>query len=71
MTVAESGVRDGILSTVVRASGLETDAPVTELASKNGRINADLSLGADLTVLHKLKAMDARRTQFPHYDIAL
>ena len=56
MTVAEAGSRDGRLLTVVSERGLETDAPVIVFGEEAGRINADLSIGLDLTRAGPLKA---------------
>ncbi|MDK9705400.1 MAG: hypothetical protein OEL20_19935, partial [Sulfuritalea sp.] len=49
MTVAEAGKREGVLREVVREAGLETDAPSIELADRNGAINSDLTVGADIS----------------------
>ena len=46
MTVVEAGTCAGTLSTVIAERGLQTDAPVVELRSETGRINADLGIGA-------------------------
>jgi hypothetical protein len=56
MTVVESGVRDGALRRVVVERGLETDAPVIELLETRGRINADLTVGADVSKAAELRA---------------
>ena len=56
MTVAEAGTRDGALYEVVREEALETDEPVIELREGQGRINADLTLGVDLTKARELLA---------------
>ncbi|MDR6285423.1 hypothetical protein HNR47_001424 [Methylopila jiangsuensis] len=58
MTVAEAGVRDGVLRRVVREDALDADAPVIELAERVGRINADLTVGADVTKAAALRAND-------------
>jgi hypothetical protein len=49
MTVAAKGEQDGILRTVVREHGLDTDEPVAEFAERLGRINSDLTMGVDVT----------------------
>jgi len=49
MTVAEVGVHEGELATVERATKLDTDQPEIEFTSKLGRINADLTVGVDIT----------------------
>ncbi|MBM6596614.1 type IIL restriction-modification enzyme MmeI [Microvirga pudoricolor] len=56
MTVAEKGEREGGLHEVVRESGLETDEPVVELRARIGRINADLTVGVDVTRVSSLLA---------------
>jgi hypothetical protein len=57
MTVAEKGGRSGRLAQVVEEEDLETDQPKIEFGIHEGRINADLSLGVDLTGLSELKAL--------------
>ncbi len=52
MTVAEAGTHEGSLQEVVRESGLDTDAPVIEFTTIRGRINADLTVGVDVTDCH-------------------
>jgi hypothetical protein len=54
MTVAEAGSHEGVLATVVREAKLDTDAPVVELRRRRGRINADLTIGVDVTVARPL-----------------
>ena len=49
MTVAAKGEQDGVLREVVRESGLDTDEPIVELVERVGRINADLTVGVDVT----------------------
>lgn len=49
MTVAEAGKRDGVLFAVTAESGLDTDAPDIALDARNGPINADLTIGVDVT----------------------
>jgi hypothetical protein len=49
MTVAEAGVHDGKLLEIVREEGLDTDDPNLNERETCGRINPDLSLGADVT----------------------
>ena len=58
MTVVEAGVCDGTLLTVTNESGLETDTPMIELLETCARINADLTVGADVTIVHPLSAND-------------
>jgi hypothetical protein len=49
MTVAEAGSQDGLLFEITREAGLDTDDPVVELREAKGRINADLTVGVDVT----------------------
>ncbi|MFZ4110688.1 MAG: DNA methyltransferase [Polymorphobacter sp.] len=56
MTVAEAGIGDGRLIEVVREAGLDSDAPEIVTTAATGRINADLTLGADVTSARPLLA---------------
>ena len=56
MTVAARGEGDGTLATVERESGLNTDTPVVELTEREGRINGNLKVGADITAVQPLMA---------------
>jgi len=56
MTVAEAGVRDGELATVERETNLDTDQPEIDLAISSGKINADLTIGVDVTSARPLEA---------------
>ncbi|WEK38531.1 MAG: class I SAM-dependent DNA methyltransferase [Candidatus Brevundimonas colombiensis] len=56
MTVVQAGRHDGTLLTRVSESALDTDEPVIELAVCSGRINADLTIGVDVTKALALKA---------------
>ncbi|WP_444849087.1 type IIL restriction-modification enzyme MmeI [Methylopila sp. Yamaguchi] len=56
MTVAEAGLKEGALREVVREEGLATDAPLIELSERRGRINADLTIGADVGAAKALLA---------------
>ena len=58
MTVAARGGRDGTLAAVERESGLNTDTPVVELREREGRINGNLKVGADITAVQPLMAND-------------
>ena len=58
MTVAARGERDGTLATVERESGLNTDTPVVELREREGRINGNLKIGADIAAVQPLIAND-------------
>ena len=56
MTVAEAGIRDGELATVVSETDLDTDAPLIATTAVRGRINPDLTVGADVTQTRPLLA---------------
>lgn len=58
MTVGQAGNHQGQLRTVTHESDLNTDAPQVELATRQGHIHADLSIGADVTTAKALKAND-------------
>lgn len=49
MTVVAAGEHEGRLLEVTRETGLDTDAPVIEVRETRGRINADLTVGVDVT----------------------
>ena len=49
MTVAQAGKHEGRLLEVTKEEALETDSPVILFAEKQGRINADLTVGVDVT----------------------
>ncbi|WP_299867165.1 DNA methyltransferase [uncultured Hoeflea sp.] len=54
MTVAAKGAREGVLATVRREAGLNTDAPQVELDKRAGKITAKLTLGTDLSLAKPL-----------------
>jgi hypothetical protein len=56
MTAAEAGERMGRLAEVVDEKDLDTDQPRVTFNVREGLINPDLSIGADLTRLSELKA---------------
>ena len=56
MTVAIAGRHEGVLREVVREAKLDTDQPEIELSAKTGRINADLTVGVDVTSAEALRA---------------
>jgi len=49
MTVARAGSHEGERREVIGEAGLETDDPTLELVSRFGKINSDLTTGADVT----------------------
>lgn len=49
MTAVRSGSHEGELREVVAETGLETDEPRLEFVSRLGKINADLTVGVDVT----------------------
>ena len=58
MTVAAAGNHDGRIGDVIVETGLETDQPQIELRERHGRINADLTIGVDVTAATALRAND-------------
>ena len=56
MTVAQAGPAEGRLVRIVSERGLDSDVPVLEESAAHGRINADLTLGSDVTAVKPLKA---------------
>lgn len=58
VTVAEAGRRDGVLLTCTSEADLDTDQPRIELSATPGRINADLTVGVDVTTARALQAND-------------
>ena len=58
MTVAARGSEQGRLYEVVSESALETDLPVLEFRQSAGSVNADLTIGADITASVPLRSND-------------
>jgi hypothetical protein len=56
MTVGEAGAKEGVLRKVTREAALDTDTPIVDLSESRGKINSDLTVGADLTSATPLKA---------------
>jgi len=56
MTVAENGQHEGLLAEVVKEVGLDTDTPQVTLEKQEGKINAKLEIGADLSLARPLSA---------------
>lgn len=56
MTVGASGPGEGLLQTLAGEGGADGDAVTVALASKTGRIHADLSIGADVAGAKGLRA---------------
>lgn len=56
MTVVEAGSHDGRLLQVISEADLETDEPQLVLRETSGKINSDLTIGADVTRTRKLLA---------------
>src|SRR5579875_776717 len=56
MTVAEAGSRDGLLREVTREDALDTDEPKIDFKERIGTINADLTIGVDVTAAVALRA---------------
>ncbi|MGP9820719.1 class I SAM-dependent DNA methyltransferase [Salinarimonas sp. NSM] len=59
MTVCEKGEREGVLAEVVSEAGLNTDTPVVELETREGKVRGNLRLGVDLAELTPLLANEA------------
>lgn len=59
ITVATRGEQKGTLRQVIREEKLDTDEPAIEFDSRQGRINADLSIGANLDDAQGLVANEA------------
>lgn len=62
MTVVEAGDREGALRRVVAERGLDGDAPEIELTETRGWINADLTVGADVSKAVELRANSGIRS---------
>jgi SAM-dependent methyltransferase len=58
MTVAEAGQQEGLLLDVVGETGIDTDSPIISTNALQGPINADLTVGADVTKSKILRAND-------------
>lgn len=58
MTVAQAGAHEGQLLEVVAEAGLDSDTPRLETRATRGRINADLTVGTDVTQVVPLRAND-------------
>jgi hypothetical protein len=58
MTVAEKGEHEGALAEVVSEAGLNTDTPQVELEVQEGKVRANLTIGADLASAKSLLAND-------------
>lgn len=56
MTVACAGRQAGVLREVTREAKLDTDQPEIEFIANVGRINADLTVGVDVTAVVPLRA---------------
>ena len=56
MTVAALGQHEGRLLEVTREAALDTDEPIVELRETIGRINSDLTVGADVSTAQPLEA---------------
>jgi hypothetical protein len=59
MTVAAAGQFDGTVRTVIHEEALDSDEPKIILADKTGKINPDLTIGADVTQSKELVANQA------------
>lgn len=59
ITVAERGAKDGALRLVTSEEGLDSDEPKIGFVEKTGRINSDLTIGADISSAGALVANEA------------
>ena len=58
ITVAAAGDHEGKLRQVTKEEKLDTDEPLIEFAARSGKINADLTIGVDVTKTQALVAND-------------
>ena len=56
MTVVAAGTHEGTLHHVTNERGLDTDEPIISFSEQTGRINSDLTIGADVTAAAELRA---------------
>ena len=56
MTAAQAGKHEGLLEEVLVEEGLDSDSPHITYAQSEGRINADLTVGTDVTKAKELLA---------------
>jgi hypothetical protein len=59
MTVVEAGRHAGVVYTVTQECGLDTDAPDIGFETRDGMINADLTIGAALALAQPLLANES------------
>lgn len=59
MTVAEAGEKDGVLAEVVSEAGLNTDTPQVGLEKREGKVRANLTIGANFALAVQLTSNDA------------
>lgn len=59
ITVAEAGDREGIVRLVTREEGLDTDEPTIDFVGRDGKVNADLTIGANTNKASELLANSA------------
>ena len=58
MTVGAAGNREGVLREVIAEAGLNTDAPTVELDQRSGKVQPDLTIGANISSALPLQAND-------------
>ncbi len=56
MTVCMAGIHEGVLRDVTSEAGLDTDEPAIVFHDAHGRINADLTIGVDVSSVAELQA---------------
>jgi hypothetical protein len=59
MTVASAGEHDGTVKEIIQESALDTDEPQIQFREITGKINSDLTIGADITRTKALVANEA------------
>jgi len=65
MTVGEYGDQPGLLQEVVRESNLDKDDPTIVFRTKKGKINADLTIGVDVTSARPLLSNEGLSSMGP------
>lgn len=59
MTTAVAGDKNGVLLEVTSETDLKTDQPIIEFKQLLGKINSDLTIGADVTTTKELRSNEA------------
>jgi hypothetical protein len=56
MTVVKAGNHDGLVWDVIQEEGIDSDSPTISFSEKSGKINTDLTIGADIASANELKS---------------